>query len=243
MNERDMELIERYLKGELSVEEKQQAEHRIATDAGFRQRLEIFSEYRQMHDSKLASFRQLLEEVQQEHREEQRPGRKYWLMAASVSVLCLLAAIFYFVQGPAAEPEALYAQYFEVPADNLSIRGDEDEQTVLNEAMSYYNNQQFEQASQDFGQWLRQYGESAPVLFYAAMSHMALEEMPQAIEQLEKITQEPTVAAEYRRPAQWYLALAYLHVGRQDRAKTLLEDLKNTSSSYAGKAARLLEDF
>lgn len=243
MNEQDMELIERYLNDELNELEKQQAEQRLITDHDFRQRLEVFREYRQMHSPQAASFRQLLDEVQQEYQHEQRPARKYWLIAASVSVLCLLAAIFYFVLGPSAEPQALYAQYFELPADNLTVRGEAESETRLNEAMSHYNKQQYELAAKELESWLRQHGESAPVLFYAALSHMALEDMPQAIEQLKKITEQPTVAAEYLRPAQWYLALAYLHVGQQEQAEALLEDLRNTSSSYADKATRLLKDL
>lgn len=242
MNEREMEMIERYLNDELSDTEKQQAEQRMATDAGLRQRLEIFREYRQMHSPQAASFRQLLDEVQQEYQQGQRPVRKYWLIAASVSVLCLLAAIFYFAFGPSAEPQGLYAQYFEMPADNLSVRGN-DGQALLNEAMAYYNEGQFKQASVAFENWQRQNNDSIPILFYQALSQMALEDMPPAIVQLEKIQQQPNVAAEYYRPAQWYLSLAYLQTGQTEKATSLLEDLKTATGSYAEKADRLLEEL
>ncbi|MFP4095787.1 MAG: tetratricopeptide repeat protein [Cyclobacteriaceae bacterium] len=243
MNEQDMELIERYLNDELNELEKQQAEQRLITDHDFRQRLEIFREYRQMHSPQAASFRQLLDEVQAEYLHEQRPTRKYWLIAASVSVLCILAAVFFFMPGPSAEPQALYAQYFDLPADNLTVRGEEERQAQLNEAMAYYNDQQFEQAIVTFENWQQQNNDSIPVLFYKAMSHMALEEISPAITQLEKITGQPGAAAEYLMPARWYLALAYLKTGNQEKARELLEELSADSGSYAEKADGLLKEL
>lgn len=242
MNEKDLELIERYLNNELSEIEKQQAEKRLTTDDDFKKRLEVFREYRQMHSPQSASFRQLLDEVQTEYQHEQRPARKYWLIAASVSAIGLLSAIFFFILEPSAESQVLYAQYFELPADNLSVRGNE-EQVLLNEAMAFYNKQLYSEAQQRFQQWLHLHSDSVPVVFYSAVSHMALGEMQQAIAQLSKISDDQTSSSLYSTTANWYLALAHLKLEQWAEARILLEELAGGSTSYASKAQYLLDEF
>lgn len=238
-----MELIERYLNDELSAEEKRQTEQRMSVDPEFKRRLEVFREYRQMYSEDSQSFRELLQEVNQDyHQKNGRPQKNYWLIAASVSIIGLVAAAYFLFLSSASQPEELYAQNFRLPADNLTVRGDADQQ-MLNEAMALYNDQQFAEALQRFDAWQEQHTDSIPVLFYSAMSHMALGEMQPAIERLKTITRERTAAASYSAASRWYLALAYLKVKQLGEAKSLLQDLAGGSSSYATKAQNLLNQL
>lgn len=234
-----MELIERYLNDELSAEERKQTEQRMSADPEFKRSLEVFREYRHMYSDDSQSFRALLKEVDQEYQASRKPGKNYWLIAASVSILVLIAAAYFLFLDPATQPEDLYAQNFSLPADNLTVRGDESQQ-LLNQAMALYNDQQFEQALQGFEAWQAQHADSIPVIFYSAISHMALGEMQPAIDKLQMIVLERTADASYSSASRWYLALAYLRDGDKKKAEALLNDLAGGSSSYASKAQNLL---
>jgi len=237
-----MELIERYLNDELSAEERKQAEQRMSADPEFRRKLEVFREFRQIYSEDSQSFRTLLKEVDEEYRQDRKPKNHYWLIAASVSLIGLLAAAYFLFLSPVSQPEELYAQNFSLPADNLTVRGDEDQQ-LLNEAMALYNNRQLDEALQRFDAWQAQHGDTIPVVFYSAMSHMGQGEMDSAIEQLKTIMLDRSADASYSAASRWYLALAYLKVDQKEEARSLLHDLAGGSSSYAGKAENLLDQF
>jgi tetratricopeptide (TPR) repeat protein len=241
MNQQDMEMIERYLNDELTAEEKLQTEQRMSVDPEFKRRLEVFREYQQMHSKEQVSFRELLQEVEREYLQSKKPRKKYWLIAASVSTICLLAVVYFLFLNPSPQPEALYAQYFSPPADNLTVRGDQGRQ-LLNEAMALYNDQQFAEALQRFESWQGQHPDSIPVIFYSAMSHMALGDMQPAIVQLEQIGQSME-SGPYKVAARWYLALAYLKNEKTGESRKILLDLAEGSSSYAAKAQQLLGEL
>lgn len=237
-----MELIERYLNDELSAEERKQTEQRMSADPEFKRRLEVFREYQQIYSQDSQDFRDVLQEVGQAYRQKHKPRKNYWLIAASVSVLALMATAYFLFLSPAAQPDDLYAQHFSLPPDNLTIRGD-DNQQLLNEAMALYNDQQFAQALQHFEAWEAQHADSIPVIFYSAISHMAMGEMQPAIEKLQLIMLDRTANNAYTAASRWYLALAYLQDGEKIKAEDLLKDLAGGSSSYAPKAGNLLEQL
>lgn len=241
MNQQDMEMIERYLNDELTAEEKLQAEQRMSVDPEFKRRLEVFREYQQMHSEEQVSFRELLQEVEREYLQSKKP-KKFWLIAASVSTICLLAAVYFLFFNPSPQPQALYAQYFSPPADNLTVRGDQGRQ-LLSEAMTLYNDQQFAEALQRFESWQEQHPDSIPVIFYSAISHMALGDMQPAIAQLEQISWENTESGPYKVAARWYLSLAYLKNEKTAESRKILIDLAEGSSSYAAKAQQLLREL
>jgi len=237
-----MELIERYLNDELNAEERKQMEQRMSVDPEFRRKLEVFREFQQMYSEDTQSFRTLLKEVNEEYRQDRKPKNNYWLIAASVSLIGLLAAAYFLFLSPASLPEELYAQNFSLPADNLTVRGDEDQQ-LLNEAMALYNDRQFDEALQRFDAWEAQHTDSIPVMFYSAVSHMAVGEMRPAIEQLKTIMLDRSADVSYSAASRWYLALAYLKVDQKEEARSLLRDLDGGSSSYATKARNLLDQL
>jgi predicted Zn-dependent protease len=242
MKPQTMELIERYLNDELSAEERKQAEQRMSFDPEFKRKLEVFREFQQMYSEESQSFRTLLKEVDEEYQQDRKPKNSYWLIAASVSLIGLLAAAYFLFLSPAPQPEELYAQNFSLPADNLTVRGDEDQQ-LLNEAMVLYSDRQFDEALQRFDAWEAQHTDSIPVMFYSAISQMALGEMKPAITQLRAITLDRSANASYSAASHWYLALAYLKAKQVSEARSLLQDLAGVSSSYATKARNLLDQL
>ncbi len=159
-----------------------------------------------------------------------------------MSIIALLAAAYFLFLSPATQPEALYAQNFSLPPDNLTVRGDESQQ-LLNEAMAQYNDQHFAQALQRFDAWEAQHADSIPVIFYSAISHMALGEMQPAIDKLQMIVLERKADPSYSAASRWYLALAYLRDGEKTKAEELLKALAGGSSSYATKAGNLLKQL
>lgn len=243
MDEKDIELVERYLDDSLNAEERVQVEQRLASDAEFKRRVKMMRELNTMYSSEAEDFRALLERTYQEY-EQEKPQtsvvKQYWLVAASVTITLLVAAYFLFLSN-AADPQQLYAENFSLPPDNLTVRTELPEQELINAAMENYTTGQYQQASKLFDQALEAQPDSIPILFYSAVNHMALEEMEQAVAQLQEVTARAN--SSYLMPARWYLALAYLQMNQQAEAERVLIELQSSSSSYADKAEELLEEF
>ncbi|MEK6477071.1 tetratricopeptide repeat protein [Catalinimonas sp. 4WD22] len=243
IEEKDIELIEQYLGDSLDAEERTLVEQRLASDPEFKRRVEMMRELNDMYSSEAEDFRALLERTYQEY-EQEKPQtsfvKQYWLVAASVTIALLIAAYFLFLSN-AADLQQLYAENFSLPPDNLTVRTELPEQELINAAMENYTNGQHQQASVLFAQALEAQPDSIPILFYSAVNHMALEEMEQAVSQLQEVTAQGN--SSYLMPARWYLALVYLQMNQQAEAERVLIELQNSSSSYADKAEELLEEF
>lgn len=242
IEEKDIELAERYLCGALSKAEYVKVEQRLASDPVFKRRVEMMRELSNMYSGEAEDFRALLEDAHLEYTNQNQPSafKRYWLVAASLSLL-LLAAAYFFFQNGSADPQQLYAEHFSLPPDNLTVRTELPEQELINTAMEQYNDGQHQQASVLFAQALEARPDSVPILFYSAVNLMALGNIEEAVPQLQNVVAKGN--SSYFMPAQWYLALIYLQMNQKAEAERILNELQNASSSYASKAERLLEEF
>lgn len=243
IEEKDIELIERYLGDSLDAEKRLQVEQRLASEPEFKRRMEMMRELNTMYSSETEDFRALLEHTYQEYAQKEPQTtvfRRYWLVAASVTITLLIATYFLLLNN-AADPQQLYAENFSLPPDNLTVRAELPEQELINAAMENYTNGQHQQASALFEQALEAQPDSVPLLFYSAVNFMALEETAQAVSQLNNVIAQGN--SNYLMPARWYLALACLQSNQEAEAIEILNELQSSSSSYAPKAEELLEEF
>lgn len=245
MNEKDIDIIENYLAGTLSVEDKQEVEARMLTDQEFAQRVEILKSLPHLVDESSLDFRNELEGIYQEYQQKQKPSRTlpprtYWI-AASLALLLSVIGLLIWLLPTSLTSQEIYAANFTMPADNITVRNDQSVASALQSAMEAYNVQDYTTAITHFEDFLQ--GESAhvPALFYSGVSYLALAEVGKAIQNLQKVTQiqDPTYAIS----AQWYLGLAYLKQNNTEQARKIFSSLKESGSSYASKADTVLQQL
>ncbi|MEM7037241.1 MAG: hypothetical protein AAF570_09700 [Bacteroidota bacterium] len=270
MNEQETyELIESFLDGMLDDQQTAEVEARIASDAEFRQEVDLHRELRNaigdgeaMHlsnalaavDAELFEQGGGLEESEVENESEveesaspepEAPVRPLWAqryaIAASLLLLVLVGGFFLLnLGGP--DGEALYDTHFSPYTTKGLIRG-EDSLLKANylDAFAAYDAKNFDAAYENFQGILRQDSSQKMAAFYLSMSAMAKGEYGAAISYLDGLAK--TSGHDYVSQSRWYLALAHLHEQHIDDARELLETLSKGKGAYAKKAQALLEDL
>jgi len=226
------ELIEKYVHGTLTEEERLTFNELISTDAEFAE------EVRFQEDVKVVARHEDSDQFKQQLRsyENQRPSsskRRRWV-AAAILVALLATAYFTVFQNTNSK---LFAEYFE-PYRNVVapvVRGDQSE-ALSSKAFLAYENKAYKEAASYFSQLIDTENESY-YTFYLANCELALGQGTEAIVLLENYI---ATSGEFTDRAQWYLALAYVTTNENTKAKSHLERIVATNSYNHQEALQLL---
>lgn len=245
MNEKDTDIIENYLAGTLSAEEQKKVEDRLLTDREFAQRLEIFKMLPHLVSEDVHNFRNELEGIYQEYRQQDAASstmsRRTFFMAASLALLISVIGILIWLLPSSLTPQEMYATHFTVPADNITVRNDQEISPALQSAMEAYNAQDYATAVAQFEDILQEDTNNAPVLFYSGVAYLILNENEKAMQNLQKVSETEDTA--YALTAHWYLGLAYLKQNNIAQAREIFSSLKESGSSYAKRADTILQQL
>ncbi|MGI9543013.1 MAG: tetratricopeptide repeat protein [Cyclobacteriaceae bacterium] len=246
--EPDLELIEKYLAGELSEAEKENTELRLQKDETFAHRLELTKNMKGALLPDVEGFKGDLKEVFEEYDSEKtlegtsNPFFKGpYLIAASV-VLLLGVSVIYLLLFQSQSPQQLYAANFSVPAENISVRNDSEVNDDLQKALKAYNEANYSEALSYFDKVGSSEPQSEAVIFYSGICYMMLDQPDEAIINLERVLENES--SSYATTAQWYLGLSLLQKEDATGAKKIFEELvlKN-GSNYAKKAEIILKQL
>jgi hypothetical protein len=247
------EIIEKYIRGELSGSELSQfilelEQNKQLADAVKLQREMI--EF--LKDSKGIEFRSMLDDI---HKKliENKKGKivrlftSNWQYAAAAVILLLtLSAVLFFTLRP-SKSERLYAQYFKTYDASGIVRGN----------MPGSNDKEFQKGIDAYmsGDYktsytlLNELGKTsclsdsryAEVNFFTGVSAMHNENFDDAILSFEKVLKNKESL--YVEPAQWYQALSYL--GKNDKEMTLIlfDKIATSESFYKTNAKKIIDDL
>ena len=150
----------------------------------------------------------------------------------------------------------IYRQYFAVPGydnlflenfsaypDILSQRGSSSTTNImLQEAMSYYKNGDFENAVVLFQHLINNATTQNDALnFYLGVSMLGNDDLPEAQTVLLKISAD--TENEFHAQAKWYLGLVYLKAGNDKEAKEIFKEIKLNKSYNHKKAQKLVDEL
>lgn len=245
MKESDIDIIENYLTGKLSAEKQKEVEDRLLTDREFAQRVEIFKTLPHLVSDESHDFRNELEGIYQKYHQQNKASstvsRRTLLMAASLALLISVIGILIWLLPASLTSQEMYATHFTVPADNITVRNDQEIAPALQSAMESYNEQAYTDAVAKFENILQNDPDNAHVLFYSGASYLILGENDKAVRNLQKVAQTENTA--YALTARWYLGLAYLKQDNIAQAREIFSSLKESGSSYANKANTILQQL
>ena len=237
-------LIEKYMKGILSEEERLDFDTLLATDEEFKAEVEMKEEI-ESRDLKRAieehhdqTFREMLgefeEEIMQDAQEtEEEENRKVipisgkkkrfdrkWLAAASVIIL-LGIGIFYNLNRPVTTEELFLSNFEPYPNVVFPIERGSSESDAKTIAFSAYEREDYEAAIAGFDSLYSETGESH-YLFYKANALIALHRSDEAIPLLIQYSESGDQLSE---KSGWYLAMAYLDNGDREMAGKVIDSL------------------
>lgn len=251
MNESTEEiiLIEKYLEGALNSDEKAAFELRLKEDENLNS---LVDEYAILiagvkhsgRDKMLSKFQQIEQELEQSKVVEMKPAsRKLWYYAAA-SVILLCTALFVFRSFNQPEMSEVALSYFNpYPATIGAVdRSAEDTQTLISEAMGYYENGEYAQSIVVLNQILETGNlESKEVhQFYLANAYQANNEFDKAENIYLSLIGDGRT---FHQQASWNLALCYLSKGQKTETLKVLNNTNFTFGNYTVLSRKLQEEL
>ncbi len=234
ISEKDIEIIEAYLRGELSENELVTIEEKIKSDKDFASQVEMLRDMSVALKADVNGFNQTLASVMiSEERKEKKvvPIRKWLMVAAAIAALMVVFFLF-----NTSSPDDLYTAYFEMPPENVITRNDASN-TSLDQAITAYKRTDYRQALSLFDSMNPK---STEVVFYSAMCHMAEGNHDQSVPLLESIQ---GTAGSLNSAVEWYLGLSHFQLGNNDQARDILTNLAEIDGYYARQAREFLSDW
>jgi len=248
-DEKDIDLIENYLKGALSPEESALVKKRIIQDPDFAEKI---NDYKDVIDGIRLSgrdeFSAAVADWEKDIRKEEGGSReirfttfpKKYLRLAAVFLVLMMAALYIVISSRSDDPQELYASYFAPYEDVINVR-DNSTTTGLSDAMEFYNKGDYKKASSSFQAYLSDHPDDHDARFYAGVSQLAAGSPELAIIDFEKVIQANTI---FREQAEWFLALGYLKINNTTAAKNFLREISQKQGhDYQEKATELLRQL
>lgn len=245
LDEKDKQLIERYLFGTLDAAEKQQWTLRNA-DADFQKELALQKDLQMAFRAEgreqiKTRFQQLELERKTDMAEVQKLLPRFpWagITTVAASVLVLLG-VLWWLNGQPLDNQAAFAQYYEAyPNVVAPLTKGEEAGSDRDRAFQLYELGEYQQALSVF-ESLRQEEEK---IFYQGLTYLALGRPQQAAPLLSLTSNNKT--SSYRQAAQWYFALAALKMEKLEACRHKLKQIvQEEAHPYADLAAALLADL
>lgn len=228
------ELIEKYISGRLTSEEKLEFDRLIETDASFREEVRFHKDLKRVteHDQDEA-FKKQLQEYEKRVGIKRRP---FIAMGVAASIVLALGSALWIVFQKTPS-EKLFAEYYE-PYRNVVapvVRGD-DSEDIEARAFSAYEKGSFEEAVTNFETLLSE-EENSEYRFYLANSYLALGHSQSALQQLVRYPSN----SRFSDKIPWYRALAYLQLDDLDTAKEILQQIELRGTYNYSKAIEILK--
>lgn len=242
---RDLELIDRFLLGELSEFETSQIELRIEKEPDFKL---LKEELEQLRSGIEAVGRKRLKDKMEAWDKEQtnplikenhslKANRVQWRVYLGWAAVLVIgfSSVFFWYSSESQKSKRLYDSYFEV-YDNVivPIQRGRSEIDLEKRAFELYDLGEYEKAKPLFEE-LTKLNDADYVLFYQGMVLMSLKDWQGAEESLSQIKED------FKPQSDWFRALNAIGLGDLEKAKGLLNALEKGGSSYSIKAKEVLK--
>ncbi len=246
----EIELIDKYLRGMLTQEERRSFERRLQQDPSFAHEFSLHRGIKEaITDQGTEQLQDTLRELRQEWEKSnppkvKRPFPRFTarLSIAATVLLIVMGSIFlYMYRTPSfSSADDLATQYYK-PYEREMVRGGNSTIDIhLQNALTEYDKEHYQRALVYLDSVTKLHPDHIKANFYKAHCYLNLGEQPRAIELFNKIIAHGDNV--YIDDAMWFLAMAYLKEGDLDNTVTTLEKI-NDGSSHRKDAKRLLSDI
>jgi len=251
---KDIEQLERYQRGTCSGKEKQEVEHRLIKDEGFRglhddMELMVQGLRRTSDGSSIEDKIELLKdafEVLDEAEEKEVINLNSWFtrnrstLSVAATISLLVASVFIF-RTSTTNPDNLFQNYFE-PYENLNSQLRDSQQEVDDITLAYiaYEQEKYEEAARLFESANAKNTELLTHLFYQGNAYLAIGEAEKAIALFQIVSESSSILQD---TAKWYLALSYLKAKDLEKCKELLDKISHANNGFSKRADDILKQL
>jgi tetratricopeptide (TPR) repeat protein len=225
--EKNIDLIEAFEKGELTGEELADFERRRANDLAFANEvadyLLIMKEIRSSQERIFGDTLKKWEKEIDQNREEKKviPMRQILSIAATLLIIAIAAGYAILQFYSAKDNTELFTMYFHPYEDVISQRSAE--QGFLQQGMNSYNQKKYTEAISYFEKHLKENPGETSVECYLGISYLADGKISEAKDLFELVKRNDEGL--YKEIAQWNLSLIYLRLNDEELLKGSLRDI------------------
>jgi tetratricopeptide (TPR) repeat protein len=162
--------------------------------------------------------------------------RIFYSITAAACILVLVAFGSYHLFKPMS-PDAIFAKSFKPYPNVVTTKGLNEK--LLSAGMYYYDLAKYDSAVLFYNQILSGAPQNTEVVFFKGICLLSIGNANEAILNLNKVVSEDQ--SPYRNPARWYLALAFLISGDNEKTKETLSEIIKSNSTYSKDATRILK--
>jgi len=218
-NTSDKQLIKKFLRNELSKDEK----------AAFTARKEDTSFLEALENEMIAiqsrqELKKKLQGIGADHKTQQNTTPKRFApLGIAASVILLLGTIFFFNQG--INNQELFEEHYSSYPNIYTQKGtSDDDKTLFEKTMILYDAKQYKLAQQNFETINSERELTDGEHFYYGITLLELNTPKAALVQFKNITD---TSSPLYKDTQWYLALTYIKENDVDKAKVVLTELQD----------------
>ncbi|NDV66938.1 hypothetical protein [Bacteroides sp. 224] len=240
MNKEWENIIDRYIRHELTKEEYIEFEELMQSDPEFAREVKL-AEQISISIERLNEEKALKEMLSI----ATKPKRSRKPLFITLSVAASIAVILYIGLTPKFSSEQLFNKYYTaLPYEEMPSRSDHiftnEQAKDIEKAISLYTDKKYQEAVEYFHKAINQIKiEDVPenVAFYAALSEIETKETDNALEKLIYLSANGEL---FMYDAKWYLALLHLQKNNREEAMQLLNELTESDNLYQGNAIELI---
>lgn len=238
MNEKDYNLIEDFLTGELDAEAIKAFRERLSNDPQFkevyevRKSMDIFLKGKKGKEA----LKQQLSALNKKHADEGTTlkksrtiplSRRAWLMtAAAVALLIIIVGIIKLLP-----PQSLYEQYADIPEMRLTQMG---AGSTLDQAETAFNKENYSEAYEFLKLHLEESPENVHAQYYLGLAAIESGQFSEAIEVFSNLDEG---TSSYQSLAKWWLAMTYLKMEDHEKCINVLSQIPESSEYYKDSQA------
>jgi tetratricopeptide (TPR) repeat protein len=220
MEKQKLEIIERFVRGQLSNEEQVKFDSWNKDDANFRKEVKFQQDLQVVtkEDMKLKIKEQLEKQERKAANKGKRTVRRIILVVVGLGLIAA-AIIGYQWEKKQKSPEGIYSSNYET-YPNVYFPVNKDKSDIMNMAFTAYENGEFAEAARQMDERLKT-SSSNELKFYQAIAYAEIGNFPLAIKNLEDIKR---FQSDYTDEAYWYLGLFYLKMQNTPSAVRYFQD-------------------
>ena len=235
--------IEKYLSGEMSLQEKLEFEDLIQTDPILKQEFDLRNEINQaILEEDVMDLRNSLDQIYKSTRNRKIKFLNPFVINVAAAVIIILIVVSgIFIYNKSLNNDQLYNKFYtKYPSVSISRSlSDNDSQKLVQKAFLLYDKNDFKNASILFNKLLENDQSNYKDMFYLAICEQEQNNLKTSEKYLNILIKEKDQF--YWEQAHWYLALNYIKLGDRSKAKEILKVIVKENMSNKEEAKKLLK--
>lgn len=230
------ELLEDYLNGKLSKEEKKAFEKRLNADPNLKKELE---KHKLLHeviaDFDTIDFRKKIQEIEKDVSFKQNKKRNKWLLPIAASLVILIGIGMIWTIYEPSEDNLFDEYYSPYPVEDIR-RGSQGQ--IPHQVLNDYLSKKYDEIISDFELLVRKYPKNDSIKMYLGTSYLEENRTQEALSVFKTIDDNA-----YKEHALWYISLCYLNLEDRENCIKTLDNLINYMGIYENKALELKKEL